>query len=261
MEISLLVALGGVISGIASLISHWYSARKLAQRRRKYDELVKLYKAKRENIYREKDDPEFYSKWVQFIASEAVEKATIESNSYRTLLNLSKNINQIGRASSLKNKSSAYMHLWVFLNSGLVNTILDRTLSSETVSEMDKSTVIGMLLGERIERDTKSYIYLLIALLASLLFPLVSSISINFWVVGIVLLMFSLLTLNHKVIEYRVTNGYYGSNEYEAREIIAYIETHSEPDDFNSDGRKRVFQNELPKEKECFVGLIEGLKA
>jgi hypothetical protein len=261
MDISILAAIAAAISGVVSLISQWQSARKLEKKRKEYDELVQAYKEKITSDKLGKNDPEFYKKWREVVARSVVEQTTSEVVTYKMLLHLNKNIRVLGRASSLNNKSSVYKRVWVFLNSGLVNTVLDNSIESGNVNEIDKSTVIGMLLGDRMQKDTKSYIYLAIALLASFLFPLISGLEINFWVVGAVLVMFSLLTLNHKVIEYRVSKGYYGSNEYEVREIISYIERHSDPDDFDSTGRRKVFQADLPEENEEFVGLIEGLTA
>ncbi|ELR8747576.1 hypothetical protein QRL21_004261 [Vibrio vulnificus] len=261
MDISILAAIAAAISGVASLISQWLSARKLERKRKEYDELIRAYKEKITSDKLGKNDPEFYKKWSEVVARSVVEQTASEVVTYKMLLHLNKNIRILGRASSLNNKSRLYKHVWVFLNSGLVNTVLDNSIKSDSVSEIDKSTVIGMLLGDRMQKDTKSYIYLAIALLASFLFPLFSGLEINFWVVGAVLVMFSLLTLNHKIIEYRVSKGYYGSNEYEVREIISYIERHSDPDDFDSTGRKKVFQTDLPEENKEFVGLIEGLTA
>ncbi|PTP09573.1 hypothetical protein CWN85_10080 [Vibrio splendidus] len=261
MDISILAAIAAAISGVASLISQWLSARKLERKRKEYDELIQVYKEKISSDKLGKNDPEFYKKWTEVVARSVVEQTTSDVVTYKMLLHLNKNIRMLGRASSLNNKSSFYKHMWVFLNSGLVNTVLDNSIKSDSVSEIDKSTVIGMLLGDRMQKDTKSFIYLAIALLASFLFPLVSGLEMNFWVVGAVLVTFSLLTLNHKIIEYRVSKGYYGSNEYEVREIISYIERHSDPDDFDSTGRKKVFQADLPEDNKEFVGLIEGLTA
>ncbi|ASA56708.1 hypothetical protein [Vibrio gazogenes] len=259
MDISILAAIAAAISGVVSLISHWLSARKLERKRKEYDELIQEYKAKITSDKLGKNDPEFYKKWREVAAKNLVGQTTSEIVTYKMLLNLNKNIRVLGRASSLNNKSNFYKRIWIFLNSGLVNTVLDNSIESKSVSEIDKNTVIGMLLGDRIEKDTKSYIFLAIALVTSFLFPLFSGLKVNFWVVGAVIVMFSLLTLNHKVIEYRVCKGYYGSNEYEVREVISYIEMHSDPDDFDSTGRKKVFQADLPEENEEFVGLIEGL--
>ncbi|MFM5568164.1 hypothetical protein [Aeromonas veronii] len=261
MDISILAAIAAAISGVVALISQWLSARKLERKRKEYDELIQTYKEKITSDKLGKNDPEFYRKWSEVVARSFVRQTASEVVTYKMLLHLNKNIRILGRASSLNNKSRLYKHIWVFLNSGLVNTVLDNSIKSDSVSEIDKSTVIGMLLGDRMQKDTKSYIYLAIALLASFLFPLLSGLEINFWVVGAVLVMFSLLTLNHKVIEYRVSHGYYGSNEYEVREIISYIERHSDPDDFDSTGWKKVFQTDLPEDNKEFVGLIEGLTA
>jgi len=262
MDISILAAIIAAISGIISLISHWLSDRKLERKRKEYDELIQVYKEKVINKKQGENDSEIYEKFTIFFdksTERIVNKTTGDIITYKMLLHLNRNIRVLGRASSLSKKSRIYKRAWVFLNSGLVNTVLDTTIENGSVNEIDKSTVIGMLLGDRVEKDTKSYIFLAFAFLASFLFPLASNVDINFWVVGAVLLMFSLLTLNHKIIEYRVSKGYYGSNEYEVREIISYIETHSDPDDFDSTGKKKVFQTELPEEKVEFVGLIEGL--
>ena len=41
---------------------------------------------------------------------------------------------------------------------------------------------------------------------------------------------------DHKLIEHRIRNGWYGKNEFESREIIEFILSHANKDDFNDSG-------------------------
>jgi hypothetical protein len=125
-------------------------------------------------------------------------------------------------------------------------------------SEIDKNSIIGMLVGEKIRKDTKSYIFILISLVFSLAIPLFTSYEINFWLVSFLLLLFSVLVLNQKILEYRISNGFYGNNQYEAREIISYIEKHSSDDDFNGFDNKKVFPKKQHREEE-YKGILGGL--
>ncbi|GHZ70606.1 hypothetical protein VCSRO175_3424 [Vibrio cholerae] len=177
---------------------------------------------------------------------------------YTKYIRATKVLQSIGRASRLKEKKPVYQKLWVYLNSGLVNSALKNVMYNDDSSEIDKNSIIGMLVGEKIRKDMKSYIFIGISLVVSMSLPVFTSYEVNYWLISFILIFFTLLVLNQKVLEYRISNGFYGSNQYEAREIIGYIERHSSDDDFNGFDNKKVFPRKQHKEQE-YKGILEGL--
>lgn len=177
---------------------------------------------------------------------------------YSQLIRTAKLIQSIGRASNLKEKQFVYKKLWMYLNSGLVNSALTNVMYNDKSSEIDKNSIVGMLVGDKIRKDTKSYIFIIISLIISIALPLVANYEVNFWLISFLLSLFSLLVLNQKVLEYRISNGFYGTNQYEAREIIGYIEQHSSGDDFNGFDDKKTFPRDQRK-VQIHGGILEGL--
>lgn len=167
-------------------------------------------------------------------------------------------VQHIGRVSRLSEKQPLYIKLWIFLNSGLINTMLNGIFSGDKFLSMDNASVIGMLVGEKIRKDTKSYIIILVSLLLSLSIPFALGVAINLWLVVLVSIMFLLLVINHKVLEYRISNGLYGNNAYEVREILEYIESYSSDDDFTGFEQEKVFPQEKNGNDE-YVGVLGGL--
>lgn len=132
-------------------------------------------------------------------------------------------------------------------------TIWDTILSPELImtkeherdndEEGNKKTVIGLIIGDHMSRDKKSYTYIALGAASHAIAATLGIIDLNLYVIGFFISLASLLMLNQKSLEFRVKNGFYGSTAYEAREIINYIENHSNPDDFNDGGRrKKIFE-------------------
>jgi hypothetical protein len=68
--------------------------------------------------------------------------------------------------------------------------------------------------------------------------------------------------VDHKLIEHRIRNGWYGGNEFESLEIIDFILSHSNKDDFNDSGAlKRVIPLPNSTEVKSRDTVIGGAKA
>lgn len=133
---------------------------------------------------------------------------------------------------------------FIFFGSGLLSSLLQNILSATDKSALDRSTIVGMLVGRKIKQDTKSYIYLLIGLLVHISLYFFGVTDINIYLITGLIFLVGALSVNQKITEYRIRKGYYGSTPYEVREIIKYIEEHSDPNDFSDgDGKKALFQD------------------
>ncbi|WP_190287978.1 hypothetical protein, partial [Marichromatium sp. AB31] len=157
--------------------------------------------------------------------------------------------------STIRSTDKNLIKFSIALNSGLINSLLQNLLSATDRTALDRSTIVGMLVGNKIKQDTKSYIYLLIALLIHLSMSVFSVVNINVYLITGLIFLIGALSINQKITEYRIRKGYYGGTPYEAREIIRYIEDHSNKNDFtDGDGKKKLFQNaEESTKKEVIV--------
>lgn len=148
--------------------------------------------------------------------------------------------------------------LGLAVNSGLIGSLIKNYVSSTDRSAINRSTVVGMLVGNKIKQDTKSYTYLSSALALHVSAVFLGGVELNTGVLALLFTMISGLMINQKVLEYRIKKGLYGTSPYEVREILKYIEEHSDPDDFNDEGgRKKIFQDaveDAPKEVIVYGG-------
>lgn len=147
-----------------------------------------------------------------------------------------------------------YKKLIIILNSSLVLSISLMAEQATTASNQTKksNTIVGIMLGEKLKKSSKAQLLLVTALLANIIFTYFLSLPYNgivFLLVGIGLLA---IHADHKLIEYRIRNGWYGKNEFESREIIEFILSHANKDDFNDSGglKKIIPTPELSKEEE-----------
>jgi hypothetical protein len=102
-------------------------------------------------------------------------------------------------------------------------------------------TIVEIMVGEKTNKTNKSYIFLLISLLAHFAFAYLTNVNFNSWLVLLILLLMGALYSNQKILDYRIRKGYYGATEYEAMEIIQFILEHAEDIDFtDGTGTKKL---------------------
>lgn len=152
-------------------------------------------------------------------------------------------------------KSLKITFLKFILNAGLINSFLEKKLKVISREHNYENTIVGLLVERRIKSDTRSYIILFCALFLHFVFSLLPSYSINWLLILFLVSLIGLLHLNQKVLEFRIKKGYYGCNEYEAREILSYILEHSDKKQFNDkDGIKEIFpEAEITETKPIYI--------
>lgn len=154
-------------------------------------------------------------------------------------------------------KNSYLKKITLYANSSLVAALFGLTDAYRGKSDKKKekeTTIVGMILGNKIKSSSISYSILFGALLVHLIFLKFSFNEVNGFFIFIVSIGMLLTYLDQKLIILRINKGWYGRNEYEAREIIDYIINHSNKDDFtDGDGLKKVLPNAQMEElkKEC----------
>ena len=133
--------------------------------------------------------------------------------------------------------------LAIYLSSSLVRSIanISKEIIEASPEEKKAKTIVGLMLGEKAERSFRSQLYLGVALVTSFVFSIFLDSSMNNFALIFISLLFLGIQVDQKLIEYRIRNGWYGKNEFETREIINFIISHANKDDFNdSGGLKKV---------------------
>jgi hypothetical protein len=141
--------------------------------------------------------------------------------------------------------SSAFFKAYIaFLNRSLNNSI--DTLHSERAEAQSNEdakakTIVGLMLNEKKRRSNFVFFFLFLAMALDFTLKFTIDVDSGWWVMAICSGLLALLQVDHKLIEYRINRGWYGMNAFETLEIVRFISTHSDPDDFNDeDGIKRI---------------------
>lgn len=144
-----------------------------------------------------------------------------------------------------------------------LNKISRNNKISIKLSRYPKLSIVGIFRNKLEDKKINSYYFVLTA---TLIYSIVAIFSKNlesniYFILGC-LIYASLLYLNTFLVNFRIKKGFYGGNEFEAREIIHFIEENSENIDF-SDGNtpKKLFNEEDLKEieEEIMIEFNNGL--
>jgi hypothetical protein len=143
------------------------------------------------------------------------------------------------------------------LNAGLIDSVRQKTAKSVSRDEVEETTIIGMMIGKKIKKDTRAYVLLFAGLVIYLLFGLFTAqtnlLGLMFFALAILALQ-----LNQKVTEYRIRKGFYGTNYYEAREIIQFVVENAD-ENFYSGGKIKKLMPEpevMQEEARCVEGGV-----
>lgn len=140
--------------------------------------------------------------------------------------------------------SAFFKAYFTILNRSLNNSI--DTLNSERAKDQSNEsaktkTIVGLMLNEKQRRSKPVFFFLFLAITLDFTLKVTINLDSGWWVVGVCSALLAILQLDHKLIEYRIIRGWYGMNAFETLEIVRFISSHSDPDDFNDeDGIKRI---------------------
>lgn len=159
--------------------------------------------------------------------------------------------------------SSFLMHekfpriLTIYLSSSLVRSIanISKQIIEASPEEKKTKTIVGLMLGEKAENSSRSQLYLGVALAISFAFSIFLDSSMNDVAFIFISLLFLGIQVDQKLIEYRIKHGWYGKNKFETLEIINFILSHANKDDFNDSGglKKVIPEPELQGAKDTAV--------
>lgn len=150
--------------------------------------------------------------------------------------------------------------VFIYLNSSLVSAIskIHEDIRKSSPDQKKSKTIVGIMLQDKLKRSSKSQIVLILCLVLNLILSSLSIVSFSHFLLVLVSLCILAIHVDQKLIDYRVMKGWYGKNKFEANEIINFIISHANKDDFNdSGGLKRVIplpEVEAEKEKSGVPG-------
>ncbi|MDJ0601039.1 MAG: hypothetical protein QNJ37_19620 [Crocosphaera sp.] len=143
-----------------------------------------------------------------------------------------------------------------------LKAIINEPKNIEIKYKSSKFSVIRIFKNELENKNIKTIYLLLIALnIYAVIGTFWEKLEISSYFLLGGLTFASLLYLNTFLVKFRIKKGFYGGNEFEAREIINFIEENSENIDFgNGDSPKNLFNEEDLKEmEESIIELNNGL--
>lgn len=150
----------------------------------------------------------------------------------------------------------------IYLNSSLVSAISKIYEEvKETSQEKKKSkTIVGVMLQEKMAKSTSAQIILITSFSVNLILSMIGIAPFSNFLLVLSSLLILAIHVDQKLIDYRIKNGWYGRNEFEAKEIIKFIIYHSNKNDFNdSGGLKRVIPiPEISAETEKHHSFLPG---
>ncbi|MFG0773071.1 hypothetical protein ACF8PD_14695 [Vibrio plantisponsor] len=128
------------------------------------------------------------------------------------------------------------------------------SLFSDSLANAEKkksNTIVGMMLEDKAAASNKINLYLFGAIGIQFIGSYFGIIPFNVLTILVPLVLLIALHLDQIIVGYRIRKGWYGRNRSEAREIISYILSHANKDDFNDDGglKKLIEKPEALKPK------------
>ena len=125
---------------------------------------------------------------------------------------------------------------------------------------ISQNTIFGKFVDDRRNAQYTASLMVTVSALAYLTFALLTGITVSISVGVIFVLSMAMINGAALALSYRLAHGIYGTNEYEAREILHFILAHS--DDTDVSGGLGANDLDLSTEQqESLAGLWEGVRA
>lgn len=169
----------------------------------------------------------------------------------------------LGIAVASSNKLAA--EVLVRVNAGLINVVISKliyaTKRNNAVKEASdfNLTIAEMLFTTKAKQSLIAYTFVAVAVFVHIGLSSLTSQSTSNGLLLFLAIFFALIHINQKILEFRIEKGFYGKNEYEAREMVSFLLNHSSKTDFSDgDGLKKLFPkvNDSEQELEAFDGLV-----
>ncbi|HAT2715243.1 TPA: hypothetical protein ACSP71_003187 [Aeromonas hydrophila] len=151
-------------------------------------------------------------------------------------------VKRVFKANSLLLEASMLLNSSAF---SVVETLAKQIADSDgSAKDRKANTIVGVMLLEKAKKGTIQQSILILAIVAHLFIVWLTGSDISQFVLLFLAVLLLAVFVDQKLIEFRIRKGWYGSNEFETRELIEFITLHSNKDDFNDgNGAKRIIPN------------------
>ncbi|NWD88231.1 hypothetical protein [Pseudomonas sp. K5002] len=153
----------------------------------------------------------------------------------------------------------------IAINASLAMSIVKIAEQASLADERAKKskTIVGLMLSEKMKQSTKIQMIFLSVLILDAFLAFINDARMNIFVLFVVVVGWAGIYIDHKLIEFRINKGWYGTNEFESREIIRFIISHANKDDFNDQGKlkKVIPEPSLSDSNEFDFSSAGGAKA
>lgn len=129
-------------------------------------------------------------------------------------------------------------------------------LTKSEFDELKRKTVVELYLVNERKVFIKAKIYTLLVLIATTIIHIQYSIGIL--AITICVVMFSILEMKEKIIAYRIANGFFGSNKYEALQLLKFINEHIDEINGGTNGGRKIL-NDKAKLDADLSGVRDGV--
>ncbi|MFC9728387.1 hypothetical protein [Bacillus cereus] len=138
-------------------------------------------------------------------------------------------------------KSRLVKYLNILINFSMYKKILkEKVNKKETGQERTPElAVTELVVRHNAKNNTLAYIYAGLSLLVYIVGIRLEIFQPNYIFQLFIILMIVIIFTKQKILEYRLQKGYYGTNEYELRQILRFISDEKNKNYFNGDGSSR----------------------
>lgn len=202
---------------------------------------------------------------LKYITESKSQSKILKENSKRYDDNLSiDEVENLLLSSYILSSNKFAIKILIRANAGLFKAIFSKFIDVNISNKMAKETssfnltIADMLFTTKAKHSLVAYALVALAGVLHLAVAALTSKSINNGLLLFLAITFALIHLNQKILEFRIRKGFYGKNEYEAREMVSFLLNHSDKTDFtNGDDLKKLFPvvKESERETECLGGL------
>jgi hypothetical protein len=141
---------------------------------------------------------------------------------------------------------ATFAFLPIEVNKAIAHLLLESKMDR---SKKKSNTIVGLMLAERSKKYLSTTYLLLLSLAIQTIFTLVGITTMNWFIFWLILFSICALHFDQYLIAHRVRRGWYGRNEYEAREIISFVMSHADKNDFNNSGGLKKLMDTPEAEK------------
>lgn len=129
-------------------------------------------------------------------------------------------------------------------------------LTKSEFDELKRKTVVELYLVNERKTFIKAKIYTLLVLIVTTIIHIQYSIGIL--AITICVVLFSMLEVKEKIIAYRIVNGFFGSNKYEALQLLKFINEHIDEINGGTNGGRKIL-NDKTKLGADLTGVRDGV--